>query len=131
MPVIAQDANTRDVLMLAYVDEAGWHETLKTGEAVYYSTSKKARWKKGETSDNVQRVVDMLIDCDGDALVYLVEPLGNKVACHTNARSCFYRTIAVGGQLLLAPKAGVGEELAFTEVPVHANFKDMAGYLRW
>ncbi len=88
--VIAQDFQTRQILMQGYVDEAGYLETLRTGEAVYYSTSRNRRWKKGETSGDVQIVRDILIDCDGDALVYIVEQKGDG-ACHTKARSCFYR----------------------------------------
>ncbi|MEZ5405715.1 MAG: phosphoribosyl-AMP cyclohydrolase [Verrucomicrobiia bacterium] len=76
--------------MQGYVDEAGYRETLKTGEAVYYSTSRKKRWKKGETSGDVQIVHDILIDCDGDSIIYIVEQKGAG-ACHTQARSCFYR----------------------------------------
>ena len=88
--VIAQDFQTKQILMQGYVDEAGYRETLKTGEAVYYSTSRKRRWKKGETSGDIQIVHNILIDCDGDSLIYLVDQKG-KGACHTHAKSCFYR----------------------------------------
>lgn len=88
--VVVQDATTKEILMVAYTDEAGFLETLKTGEAVYYSTSRKERWKKGETSGNIQIVRDVLIDCDGDALIYVVDQMGGG-ACHTGARTCFYR----------------------------------------
>lgn len=91
--VVAQDADTREVLMVAYTDEAGWRQTLETGLGSYYSTSRQESWVKGETSGNLQEVVDVLIDCDGDALIYLVKPLGQGVACHTEARSCFYRSV--------------------------------------
>jgi len=87
---IAQDAATGRILMQGYADKAAYLETLATGEAVYFSTSRGKRWKKGETSGHVQIVKDILLDCDGDAIIYVVEQLGSG-ACHTNARSCFYR----------------------------------------
>lgn len=88
--VIAQDAGTGQILMQGYANQAAYLETLATGEAVYFSTSRKKRWKKGETSGHTQLIKDVLIDCDGDAIVYIVEQRGSG-ACHTNARSCFYR----------------------------------------
>ncbi|MBX7157361.1 MAG: phosphoribosyl-AMP cyclohydrolase [Verrucomicrobiae bacterium] len=87
---IAQDFQTKQILMQGYVDEAGYRETLKTGEAVYYSTSRKKRWKKGETSGDIQIVHNILIDCDGDSIIYVVEQKGQG-ACHTQAKSCYYR----------------------------------------
>ena len=92
IPVIAQSFDTGEVLMLASTDEAGFIETLRTREAVYYSTSRKKRWKKGETSGDFQKVHDVLIDCDGDGLIYLVEQMGDG-ACHTKAHSCFFRSV--------------------------------------
>ncbi len=104
--VVVQDAATKAILMVAYTDEAGFLETLLTGEAVFYSTSRKERWKKGETSGDVQIVQDVLIDCDGDAVIYLVDQTG-RGACHTGARSCFYRR-CVGCQYVMpAPKLEV------------------------
>lgn len=88
---IAQDIRTKMILMVAYTNEAGFRETLETGEAVYWSTSRKERWKKGETSGDTQIVRDILVDCDGDAVIYLVEQQG-KGACHTGAESCFFRS---------------------------------------
>ncbi len=119
--VVAQDANTKEVLMVAYTDEAGWRKTLETGLGSYYSTSRKKSWVKGEESGNFQKVLDMFIDCDGDALIYLVEPQGPGVACHTNARSCFYRHVT--GQISddPAPKAGEAEKLPFIEAIVHST----------
>lgn len=119
--VVAQDANTKEVLMVAFTDEAGWRKTLETGLGSYYSTSRKKSWVKGEESGNFQKVVDMLIDCDGDALIYLVEPQGQGVACHTNARSCFYRHVTYKVSNDPAPKAGEDEELPLIEVKVHDN----------
>jgi len=113
--VVAQDSKTKEVLMVAYTDEAGWLKTLKTGLGSYYSTSRQKSWVKGEESGNFQKVVAILIDCDGDALVYMVEPQGNKVACHTNARTCFYRSLFDERQICSAPGAGKDEELPYVE----------------
>jgi len=90
--VVTQDVETKEILMVAYTDQSGFQETLKSGEAVYYSTSRKERWKKGETSGDYQVIHSIKIDCDGDALIYLVHQKG-KGACHTGHRSCFYRLI--------------------------------------
>ena len=114
--VITQDLKTKEVLMQAYTDEDGYLETLKTGNAVYFSTSRNKRWMKGEESGAVQKVKDVLVDCDGDAIIYLVEQTGSG-ACHTEARSCFYRSV-VGQTLMDAPKAGDKENLASIDVQV-------------
>lgn len=88
VPVIAQDAKTNEVLTLAYANQEAVEETVATGEAHYYSRSRSELWRKGETSGNTQRVVEVRLDCDGDALLYRVEPRGP--ACHTGERSCFF-----------------------------------------
>jgi len=119
--VVAQDATTREVLMVAYTDEAGWRKTLETRLGSYYSTSRKKSWVKGEESGNFQKIIDILVDCDGDALIYLVEPQGHKLACHTNARSCFYRSLIGSRPDEPAPKAGKDEELPFVDVTVHED----------
>jgi len=106
--VITQDYNSREVLMVAYTDKAGYLETLRTGIATYYSTSRKERWVKGETSGNYQEVTGILIDCDGDCVIYIVRQKGGW-ACHTDARSCFYRNQS--HQISVAFKAGAEEEL--------------------
>lgn len=87
IPVIAQDAATGDVLMLACADRAALERTLETGEMHYHSRSRDQLWHKGETSGNVQRVQELLADCDADAILALVEPAGP--ACHTGAPTCF------------------------------------------
>src|SRR3989344_3905440 len=89
IPVVAQDARNREVLMLAYVNKEAYQLTLKTGIATYYSTSRESIWVKGETSGNTQKIIKILIDCDADALIYVVEQEGVG-ACHTGARSCFF-----------------------------------------
>ena len=93
VPVVAQDWSNRDVLMVAYANQEAVAKTLETGYAHYYSRSRKKIWKKGEESGNVQKVSRILVDCDGDCLLYEVEQTGGA-ACHTGHRSCFYRTIA-------------------------------------
>jgi phosphoribosyl-ATP pyrophosphohydrolase/phosphoribosyl-AMP cyclohydrolase len=92
VPVIAQDSNTGAVLTLAYANREALEKTLETGEAHYYSRSRQELWRKGATSGNTQRVVEVRLDCDEDALLYRVEPRGP--ACHTGEESCFYRTLA-------------------------------------
>lgn len=91
LPAVAQDADTGEVLMLAYVDADAVDQTRETGFAHYYSRSRGELWQKGKTSGHTQRVREIRIDCDGDALLYLVDQVGG--ACHTGYRSCFYRTI--------------------------------------
>jgi phosphoribosyl-AMP cyclohydrolase len=89
--VVAVDARTREVLMVAYANDEALDLTRKTGYAHYYSRSRKKIWKKGEESGHLQRVIRILVDCDGDTLLYEVEQAG--AACHTGHRSCFYRTL--------------------------------------
>ena len=101
VPVIAQDANTGAVLTLAYANHEALDRTLQSGEAHYYSRSRGELWRKGSTSGNTQRVVEVRLDCDGDALLYRVEPRGP--ACHTGDESCFFTT-------LTGNEAGVASE---------------------
>ncbi len=95
--VIAQDYNTHIILMVAHTDKKGFLETVETGKAVYFSTSRNERWKKGETSGNFQEVRKIFIDCDGDAVVYQVIQKGAG-ACHTGKPTCFYRSL-IGSSL--------------------------------
>jgi phosphoribosyl-AMP cyclohydrolase / phosphoribosyl-ATP pyrophosphohydrolase len=92
VPCVMQDWTTGEVLTLAYMNDEALRRTLETGEMHFYSRSRDELWRKGETSGNVQRVRQIRYDCDGDALVALVEPAGP--ACHTGQRSCFYRDLA-------------------------------------
>jgi phosphoribosyl-AMP cyclohydrolase len=96
IPAIATDAVTGEVLMLAYMNEQSLRLTLALGEAVYFSRSRKELWHKGATSGHVQRIVEILTDCDQDAIVLRVQQLGAG-ACHTGYRSCFYRRTALDG----------------------------------
>jgi phosphoribosyl-AMP cyclohydrolase len=91
IPVIVQDAQSRDVLMMAYANEEAVRLTQETGFAHYYSRSRKKLWKKGEESGHFQKVLRVLADCDEDCLVYEVEQTG--AACHLGYRSCFFRTL--------------------------------------
>ncbi len=93
IPVIAQHHATGEVLMLAYMNEEALKLTLATRRAHYWSRSRQALWRKGDTSGEAQRVVELRIDCDQDAILMKVEPLGKGAACHTGRRSCFYRAI--------------------------------------
>ncbi|MGZ3315512.1 MAG: phosphoribosyl-AMP cyclohydrolase [Caulobacteraceae bacterium] len=88
---VATHAGTGEVLMLAWMNAEALALTLETGEAHYYSRSRKALWKKGETSGQVQKVRELRVDCDQDAVWMKVDPQGDGGACHTGARSCFYR----------------------------------------
>ena len=89
IPAIVQDAGTMDVLMLAYMNKESLLLTLEKGETVFWSRSRKELWHKGETSGNIQRVVEIRVDCDQDTLLVLVHPAGP--ACHTGNQTCFYR----------------------------------------
>jgi phosphoribosyl-AMP cyclohydrolase len=91
MPAVVQDWRTREVLMLAYMNEEALARTRETGKAHYWSRSRNRLWLKGETSGHYQRVLEIRIDCDNDAILLLVEQTGG--ACHTGYRSCFYRNL--------------------------------------
>ncbi|MBD59426.1 MAG: phosphoribosyl-AMP cyclohydrolase [Citromicrobium sp.] len=97
MTGVVVDAQTREVLMVAHLDAEALAATRETGLAHFHSRSRGKLWCKGETSGNVLRVRDILVDCDQDALVILAEPAGP--ACHTGARSCFYRKLGTNGRL--------------------------------
>lgn len=94
VPAVAQQYDTGEVLMLAWMDRAAVRETLATGRVCYYSRSRGTLWRKGETSGQTQRLVEVRLDCDGDALLVLVDQRG--VACHTGRRACFYRAARAG-----------------------------------
>jgi phosphoribosyl-ATP pyrophosphohydrolase/phosphoribosyl-AMP cyclohydrolase len=92
MPAVVQDVETKDILMLAYVNEESLKLSLEKGETVFYSRSRQELWHKGETSGNTQEIKEIYYDCDQDTLLFLVDPAGP--ACHTGETSCFYRKIA-------------------------------------
>jgi phosphoribosyl-AMP cyclohydrolase / phosphoribosyl-ATP pyrophosphohydrolase len=114
VPVVAQDAATGDVLTLAYANREAVEKTLSSGEAHYYSRSRSELWRKGATSGNTQRVVEVRLDCDGDALLYRVEPRGP--ACHTGEQSCFFTTLE-----------GVGVAAADNDVSFGTMVERLAG----
>lgn len=91
VPAIVQDADSGEVLMLAYMNDQALERTLATGQAHFWSRSRQELWHKGATSGNVQEVLDIRIDCDEDTLLLLVHPAGP--ACHTGNRTCFYREL--------------------------------------
>ena len=104
IPVIAQDAQTHEVLMLAWMSAESITRTLESGKVTYWSRSRQAFWVKGETSGNVQKLVEMRLDCDRDCLLVLVEQSGP--ACHTGRRNCFYTAIQGGEEVeLMKPMA--------------------------
>ena len=90
---IAQDYQTNDILMVAFMNKEAVEQTLKTKKAHYYSTSRQKQWLKGESSGNVQTVKEMYIDCDADALIMKVDQIG--AACHEGYRSCFFRQLDI------------------------------------
>ena len=91
VPVIVQDVTTKEVLMLAYMNEESLQKTITSGFATYWSRSRQELWLKGETSGHYQHVKDIRVDCDNDTLLLLVEQTG--AACHTGHSSCFYRNV--------------------------------------
>jgi phosphoribosyl-AMP cyclohydrolase len=96
LPAIAQDAETGEVLMMAYMSPESYAETLATGRAVYYSRSRKTLWRKGEKSGHVQEVLAVYLDCDADTILLRVRQVGGA-ACHTGYKSCFYRQVTSEG----------------------------------
>ncbi|MCA9081410.1 MAG: phosphoribosyl-AMP cyclohydrolase [Planctomycetaceae bacterium] len=111
IPVIAQDAESGVVLMLAYMNQEAYSETLKTGRVCYYSRSRKKLWRKGEESGNVQELKGIYFDCDADTLLVKVNQIGGA-ACHEGYQSCFFRRIdpatgdvAVEGERVFDPAA--------------------------
>lgn len=95
---VAQDAATGEVLMLAWMDRAAWEATLATGEAHYFSRSRRRLWHKGESSGHVQKVKAVRLDCDADAVLLEVEQIGGA-ACHEGYRSCFFRRLPPDGDV--------------------------------
>ena len=102
LPAIAQDVDTNEVLMLAYMNVEAFAETLKTGRAVYFSRSRNRLWRKGEESGHVQTVQQILIDCDADTILLKVRQEG--VACHEGYASCFFRELKNGRLEVIAER---------------------------
>ena len=104
VPAIAQQHDTGEVLMVAWMNADAVAETLDTGRVCYWSRSRQTLWRKGESSGQVQELVEMRLDCDGDTLLLLVDQTG--VACHTGRRNCFFRAVR-GGELFTIPDVEV------------------------
>lgn len=109
IPVIVQDHQTREVLMMAYMNITSLKQTLRTGETTFYSRSRKTLWHKGATSGNKQRVKEIRIDCDQDTLLVRVDPKGP--ACHTGAVSCFFRSLKNGRMKKIQPPKAMADIL--------------------
>ncbi|GAB6192688.1 phosphoribosyl-AMP cyclohydrolase [Desulfocastanea catecholica] len=114
LPAIVQDYQTKEVLMLAYINKEAWEKTQETGKAHYWSRSRNQLWLKGETSGHVQIIQAILVDCDDDTVIYQVEQLGGA-ACHTGHRSCFFRRLqgndlVVQGEKVFDPAAVYGKK---------------------
>ncbi|MBT8762560.1 phosphoribosyl-AMP cyclohydrolase [Desulfohalobiaceae bacterium Ax17] len=103
VPAIVQEAATGEVLMLAYINEEAWNKTLETGEAHYYSRSRKTLWHKGGTSGHVQKIKEIRLDCDLDTVLFIVDQVGGA-ACHEGYKSCFYRKLENGKEKICSPK---------------------------
>ena len=101
--VVTQDADTGEILMVAYMNREAWQKTLSSGQAHYYSTSRKKLWLKGETSGNVQDVTEIRVDCDEDAVLLKVHQRGGA-ACHEGYKSCFFRTADNSGWHVVAER---------------------------
>jgi len=101
VPAIAQQHDTGEVLMMAYMDRNAVVETMSTGRACYWSRSRQAPWRKGDTSGHIQQLVELRVDCDGDTLLVEIEQTG--VACHTGRHNCFFRAIRDGELTEIAP----------------------------
>ncbi len=99
---IAQDASSKDVLMMAWMNRESLALTLKTGDAHYWSRSRKALWKKGESSGHIQHVKSLRLDCDGDTILMSVEQVGG-IACHTGRANCFFNLAEAGNWVVTAP----------------------------
>ena len=110
IPVVTQDYETSDVLMLAYINREAWLKTLETGRATYWSRSRKTLWVKGETSGNVQIVREILVDCDLDTVILKVDQVGGA-ACHMGYRSCFYRRGSGGKMEIIGERIFDPEEV--------------------
>ena len=111
LPAIAQDAESGRVLMIAWMDEVAWNETVESGQAVYFSRSRGKLWRKGETSGHRQAVAEIRVDCDADAILLRVRQDG--VACHEGYQSCFFRRVGKDGAIEVADERKVDPESVY------------------
>ena len=121
IPCVTTDADTGEVLMLAYMNDEALERTIATGDAHYWSRSRQCLWRKGESSGLTQETVDVLIDDDQDAVWLRVKVAGSGASCHVGYRSCFYRSIEAGGP------PGEPARLVFTEAEKSFDPKDVYG----
>ena len=119
MPVITQEASSKEVLMMAWINRQALAYTLDTGFATYWSRSRLALWKKGETSGHLQSIQEIRVDCDGDTLLFLVDQVG--AACHTGRRHCFYFSLTDGGKVRVTSDPDSGHSGTQHEEPITAN----------
>lgn len=125
VPVIAQDAETGEVRMLAYANKTAIESTLATGLAHFYSRSRRAPWLKGESSGNRLSVRSVWVDCDGDTLIYLVDPQGPS--CHTGAETCFFRRLDIEGSVIETSADTAAPTLVRLERTLHARRSSDSG----
>ena len=114
LPAIAQDYKSGRVLMLAYINQASWQKTLESGDAHYWSRSRRELWHKGGTSGNVQKIKEIYVDCDNDTVVFKVEQVGGA-ACHLGYESCFHKKVERDGEFTV-----IGEKI-FDPEKVYKN----------
>lgn len=98
LPAVCQDHQTGEVLMVAFINQEAWDKTLETGEAHYWSRSRQVLWHKGGTSGHVQKIKEILVDCDNDTVLFKVDQIGGA-ACHTGRRTCFHQLVTESGEL--------------------------------
>ncbi|HEU19976.1 MAG TPA: phosphoribosyl-AMP cyclohydrolase [Deltaproteobacteria bacterium] len=110
LPAIVQEYETKEVLMLAYMNRTSWLKTLETGKATFWSRSRNVLWVKGESSGHVQNVREIRIDCDSDTILLLVDQIGGA-ACHTGHKSCFHRRLSGGELETIGEKVFVPEDV--------------------
>jgi len=110
LPTIVQDYETKEVLMLAYMNRQSWLKTLETGKATYWSRSRSTLWVKGESSGHIQLVKEIRIDCDSDTILLMVEQVGGA-ACHTGYKSCFHKRLSDGNMEIIGEKVFNPEEV--------------------
>lgn len=113
VPAVVQQRDSGHVLMLAWLNREALEQTIATGEGHYFSRSRDAQWRKGETSGQTQKIAEIRLDCDRDALLLVIEQTG--VACHTGRRSCWFYGVRDGGVLVLHPPEVTPEELYHSE----------------
>jgi phosphoribosyl-AMP cyclohydrolase len=131
MPVVVTEASTGEVLMLAYMNDEALTRTIDTGEAHFWSRSRKGLWRKGEDSGNTQRVVEIRTDCDQDALLLKVEMGGAEACCHTGRKSCFYRAVPAGsGAAKAVVLQFVDTERLFDPAEVYSHARAAKGTLK-